>query len=295
MMTESYFKMQRFLKQKLCSWRLFLLWTLLYIFFMSDAAAQVHLKGEVGGNLTFRCPDVKSKSIDFFYFQKNNSFINGYHLSKDIPTEAWSNTRMDDKDRTTVHMFNLKASHEGDYECYIKYSDGLVQTVMKLSVTANYSKPQTTQECHDGLSCVVHCVSHGGYPRIRITWDVLDSHAWKLENNSEVQDPDTLMVNSSSSASFNCSSGKLRSIRCCVGDSTSDHITVCKPEDQTGKQLYMNMLITATCIVLLSTFAALIYSIYKHINREQGKGRKQEAKEEWAGELLCLTVKPEDT
>lgn len=42
---------------------------------------------------------------------------------------------MDDKDRTTVHMFNLKASHEGDYECYIKYSDGLVQTVMKLSVT----------------------------------------------------------------------------------------------------------------------------------------------------------------
>lgn len=95
-------------------------------------------------------------------------------------------------------------------------------------VLANYSKPQTTQECHDGLSCVVHCVSHGGYPRIRITWDVLDSHMWRLENNSEVQDPDTLMVNSSSSASFNCSSGKVRSIRCCVGDSTSDHITVCK-------------------------------------------------------------------
>lgn len=42
---------------------------------------------------------------------------------------------MDDEDRTTVHMFNLKTSHEGDYECYIKYSDSLVQTVMKLSVT----------------------------------------------------------------------------------------------------------------------------------------------------------------
>lgn len=47
-----------------------------------------------------------------------------------------------------------------------------------------------------------------------------------------------------------------------------------KPEDQTGKalyELYMNMLITAACIVLLSTFAAVIYSIYKHINRKQGK------------------------
>lgn len=42
---------------------------------------------------------------------------------------------MDDKDRTAVHMFNLKASHEGDYECYIKYNDGLVRTVMKLIVT----------------------------------------------------------------------------------------------------------------------------------------------------------------
>lgn len=167
---------------------------------------------------------------------------------------------MDDKDRTTVHMFNLKASHEGVYECYIQYSDDLVSTVINLSVTgkklkyswwvpsrvfnkcyqvlcstklfipilANYSKPQTTQECRDGLSCVVHCESHGGYPRARITWDVPDSHEWKCENNSEVQDPETLMVSTSSSAFFNCSSGEARSIRCCVGDNKSDHITVCK-------------------------------------------------------------------
>lgn len=42
---------------------------------------------------------------------------------------------MDDKDRTTVHMFNLKVSHGGDYECHIKYSDELYWHVMKVSVT----------------------------------------------------------------------------------------------------------------------------------------------------------------
>lgn len=47
---------------------------------------------------------------------------------------------MDDKDRTTVHMFNLKASHKGDYECYIKYSDSLVRTVINLNVTGKKFK-----------------------------------------------------------------------------------------------------------------------------------------------------------
>lgn len=106
--------------------------------------------------------------------------------------------------------------------CFRNNSDGLF-----IPVLANYSKPQTTQECRDGLSCVVHCVSHGGYPGTRITWDVPDSHEWKSES-SEVQDPETLMVSTSSSAFFNCSSGEVRSIRCCVGDNTSDHITVCE-------------------------------------------------------------------
>lgn len=95
-------------------------------------------------------------------------------------------------------------------------------------ILANYSKPQPTQVCVDGLKCVVHCSSHGGYPGTKITWDVLETYMWKLENQTEVTDPETMMVNSSSSASFNCSSGELSSIRCCVGDIASDNITVCK-------------------------------------------------------------------
>lgn len=106
--------------------------------FFPDAAAysHIHLRGEIGGNLTFRCPVDNSKSIEFFYFQKNDIFINGFHNSKKIPTQTWSNTKMGDKDKTTVHMFNLHASHGGDYECHIHYSDEtLNKTVIKVSVT----------------------------------------------------------------------------------------------------------------------------------------------------------------
>lgn len=95
-------------------------------------------------------------------------------------------------------------------------------------ILANYSKPQPTKECIDRLNCVVHCASHGGYPSINITWDVPEGHVGKFENHPDVTDPETMMVNSSSSASFNCSSGELSSIRCRVGDIASDNITVCK-------------------------------------------------------------------
>lgn len=44
---------------------------------------------------------------------------------------------MDEKHKTTVHMFNLNASHGGDYECLIKYSDSIEhnETVIKVIVT----------------------------------------------------------------------------------------------------------------------------------------------------------------
>lgn len=63
---------------------------------------------------------------------------------------------------------------------------------------------------------------------MKMTWVIPENRTWKLENNSEIQDPDTMMVNSSSTAFFNCSSGEVISIRCYVGTITSDTITVCK-------------------------------------------------------------------
>lgn len=103
-----------------------------------DAAANshIHLRGEIGGNLTFRCPVDRSKDIEFFYFQRKDTFINGFYTPNKIPVLPWSNTKLDDKDRTTVHMFNLNASHGGDYDCLIKYkqSDSYNTTVIKVNV-----------------------------------------------------------------------------------------------------------------------------------------------------------------
>lgn len=96
------------------------------------------------------------------------------------------------------------------------------------SFSANYSKPNVTQSCGDGSSCVVNCVSYGGYPRMGIMWHVPGNRMWMVKNSSEMQDPDIMTVNSSSTASFNCSSGELRSIRCSAGDATSDLFSVCE-------------------------------------------------------------------
>lgn len=97
-----------------------------------------------------------------------------------------------------------------------------------VSVLANYTKPEVTMSCSDGFRCLVTCVSHGGYPGTSMMWNVPGSELWKVVNSSEAHDPDTKMVNSSSTAYFNCSSGELRFLSCCVGDVTSDMFSVCE-------------------------------------------------------------------
>lgn len=111
-------------------------------------APVAEIRGEIGGNLTFRCPDDKSKSITFFYFQKKagdtDVYINGYYTNRPIDKQTWNNTRMDQDERTTVHMFNLKASDEGDYMCIIEYSDmSHNKTSIKATVTGEMKENQS--------------------------------------------------------------------------------------------------------------------------------------------------------
>lgn len=61
-----------------------------------------------------------------------------------------------------------------------------------------------------------------------IRWHVPGNPVWMVKNSSEMQDPDIMTVNSSSTVSFNCSSGELRSISCAAGDATSDFFSVCE-------------------------------------------------------------------
>lgn len=75
-------------------------------------------------NVTIQCPSIKHKSITLFYFQRGDTFINGYFATKPIPDNMrWENTRVDNGS-TTVHMYNLNISHIGTYKCIIQYTDG---------------------------------------------------------------------------------------------------------------------------------------------------------------------------
>ncbi|XP_040046122.2 T-lymphocyte activation antigen CD80 isoform X1 [Gasterosteus aculeatus] len=200
-------------------------------------AALIELTGKVGGEVTFHCPVDKQKTLTILYFQKGDDFVNGYYASKDASKTAWRNTRLD-LNKSTVHMSNLKPSHGGDYKCIIMYS-GKIQmepdVELRLTVTANYSKPTLTVHCSDAInnfSCLVQCASHGGYPRKEVTWHVPQSLT--VVNNSTTRDPDTTTFNISSTAYVNCSDGQQTSLRCSVGNVSSDIFTVCKRKHPLG-------------------------------------------------------------
>ncbi|XP_029301517.1 T-lymphocyte activation antigen CD80-like [Cottoperca gobio] len=214
-------------------WRLALVFAVTWHFSETKTLARIELRGEVGGNVTFLCPDDEESRLLSLYFQRGTTFVNGYYDSKNI-SQFWENTRVDHNNRT-MHMYNLNVSHDGAYECIIRYSNTkLVERPIYLSVTARYSKPAHTLiycDEHCPISCRVTCFSHGGYPSTKVKWDLPGSQMWKVENSSEKSDPDTMLFNSSSTAYFNCSNGELKSLSCSVGDVRSDMFSVCKPKD----------------------------------------------------------------
>ncbi|KAM3615362.1 uncharacterized protein V6R79_000932 [Siganus canaliculatus] len=195
--------------------------------FVAGTAPLIHLKGEVGGNVTFHCRSAKDRTVKFLYFQKGDIFVNGYHATKEV-NNTWNNTRVD-RNASTVHMENLNISHAGDYQCYILYTDSgiTVDTSLHLDVTGTYSKPEVKVNCSGTSSCKVTCVSHGGYPGTDVIWNDPGNPMRNFTNttNSRMSDPRTKLVNSSSTASFSCTKGELK-LTCSVGGITSDMFSV---------------------------------------------------------------------
>ncbi|KAG7479201.1 CD276 antigen-like [Solea senegalensis] len=196
------------------------------------------LRGEVGGNVTFRCPVNKTRTIIFIYFQSGDKFVNGYHTirDKEMP-EPWGNTKMD-RNKAHIDMIRLNISHNGVYRCIIRYNDNNTPEVhnIKLAVTANYSKPSVETTCDDGnLGCVVTCSSHGGYPKTKMKLITPESgnsstQVFKEVKSSHVSSPDTMLFNSSSTTYINCTSGQWKYLSCSVGEATSHTFSVCEPK-----------------------------------------------------------------
>lgn len=97
----------------------------------------IQITGEIGGDVTFPCPVDKDRTPNFFYLQREQNFVNGYYVGREVPTKPWENTRVDRIERT-VHMFRLNISHSGEYQCHIQYKDSdkkTTTTSIHLSVT----------------------------------------------------------------------------------------------------------------------------------------------------------------
>ncbi|XP_078102477.1 T-lymphocyte activation antigen CD86-like [Sander vitreus] len=246
-----------FLNPRLSLQLLALVASLTWHILVTESAALIQLRGEVGGNVTFHCP-IANRELKFLYLQKGKIFVNGYYESKDTSHLAWKNTIMD-HDKTTMHMYNLNVSHRGEYQCLFQYSGSSTtqKQVIHLSLTANYSKPALTVRYSDEnhRSCLVTCASHCGYPGKTVMWNVPESQMWTLLNSSEMSDPKTMKVNSSSTAYFNCSNGET-SISCSVGNVSSDMFSVCAPIDP--PPVLRSPVIEAICAVVGSIVSVLL-------------------------------------
>ena len=97
---------------------------------------------------------------------------------------------------------------------------------------ASYSKPNVTQSCK-GVRCWVTCASYGGYPGTEVAWKIhgsanTNSQLLKVENNTQVPSPSTMLVNSTSTVFFNCSNREMGNLSCSVGNVTSNWFSVCE-------------------------------------------------------------------
>ncbi|XP_071353057.1 T-lymphocyte activation antigen CD86 [Trachinotus anak] len=268
---------------------------------VAETADPIHFIGEVGGNVTIQCPADKEKNVTFFYFQTNNTFVNGYYESENIEKYGpiWKNTIVDHNEKT-VYMYKLNISHSRVYECIIQYKDGAVtQNSIQLSVKAHYNKPTVTTTCDDGLSCLVTCTSHGGYPGTEMMWNVplpknTSNQTWKIVNSSQDPNPSTMRFNISSTAYFNCSKGELTHLSCSVGDVTSHMFSVCAP--QVVPDMYNPVIIVAICAVVV-LIVMVVLLLYRNCRKRQTGAQTVEVKEwevkELGGEAIALSVKEE--
>lgn len=251
------------------------------------AAADFLLIGEVGGNVTFSCNYIRERTIERLYFQKGGIYATGYHKSRKIALPSWENTRVDDNE-TAIHMYRLKISDSGDYQCHIGYNNSSKETNtnIRLIVIGSYSKPSLVMSCNDenhSASCLVTCSSHGGYPRTEIRWTIsgtrnTSSPQWRVVNNSDMENPRTKLFNSSSTAHFNCSSGELE-ISCSVGDTTSATTPICgaSPKDPPAPFSPVVIPLAVTVLVIMAVIMAVWCC-----KRRQSRARAAPAAEERA-------------
>ncbi|XP_023132194.3 uncharacterized protein LOC111572667 [Amphiprion ocellaris] len=255
---------QCFLSPRFCLQLLVLVFTMGLV--VTERVVPMSLRGEVGGNVTFKSPTVKQGKTKYMYLQKGSVYINGYHSTWNITQPVWQNTRVDSS-TNEVHMFGLNMSHSGVYDLYIHYSNDPEPTriIIRLNVTGKYTTPSVTPVCSDENNfkrCIVTCASHGGFPLSSMTWNVFgtentSNNNWQVLNRTELQSKATKLFTSSSTAYFNCSRGELK-FSCSVSGVTSDEHSVCAHQDSLNNPSLI-VIITACLVPFLLVILGLCW------------------------------------
>ncbi|XP_037402655.1 T-lymphocyte activation antigen CD80-like [Pygocentrus nattereri] len=154
-----------------------------------EGAAVQEVRGKVGGAVQLTCRYDHLLPVKGVYFQKKNLsglyelLVNGFYTNsvKDYLHDEYKHRTRVNRTERSLDFWNLKASDEGHYKCFLMPQDTLkdYDTIFHLTITADYSIPTVTvQECSDhgegALSCELCCSSFGGYPLANLSWTVLE-------------------------------------------------------------------------------------------------------------------------
>ncbi|XP_075905943.1 uncharacterized protein LOC142903928 isoform X2 [Nelusetta ayraudi] len=238
------------------------------------AAASMVVKGEVGGNISINCPSTANKTIQFFYFQKENvvdelKFVNGFYIGKVID-KPYPNTSLDPEKQTTVHMSDLRVDHNGRYTCTTDYIDqqpgekSQEEIFVDIEVTANYSKPSVTSTSCSDCNHTVTCESHGGYPQSKLQWSVSEDSV--LDDNPTNATSDLRgQFSLSTTATVSCSRGEV-SVSCMVNGLTSDKVIVCQSAEASKTHLWLIPLLVVLAVAVVAVAPVVL------VRRRRGSG-----------------------
>lgn len=227
--------------------------------------------GEVGGAVTLPCTSDVQRLPIHLYVQRYDpaEFINGYHKTRDLPSPhpEYANRTQVDHTQGTMKLWSIRPSDEGLYECHIGYPTTNDDKNIHLNVTANYSIPDVTVACDNGI-CLVTCSSDNGYPPRDVEWSLnppLNQSHWRVVNSSGWgRDPVSMLFSVVRSISVNCSSGLRLNLSCAVGAALSQERTVCRPPD-----LSVVSVISAVSVIAAVLLCFLVLGFSSKKNKAQ--------------------------
>ncbi|XP_036413990.1 butyrophilin subfamily 1 member A1-like isoform X2 [Colossoma macropomum] len=254
-----------------CCLLLLLLVSALWPITCGDSAAQ-EVRGTVGGAVRLKCNINTSLPVKGVYFQKKNLsgvydiLVNGFYIHPidEYIHPEYKNRTSANRTERSLDFWDLKASDEGYYKCFLMPQDTLrsYDTVFHLTIAADYSVPTVTvRQCSErgegAQSCELGCSSFGGYPLANLSWTLSEgSNEVLLQEGGSMSlaDKHSGVWNVSQTVRLNCT--QPTNVSCSVGGAISPPISICTQSSpkHTLKVIIASVVLFLFIFILLSVF-----------------------------------------